>query len=39
MSKTVWLSATGLAVAVGMLAVGYVAGRPEVASASDAQKR
>jgi protein-disulfide isomerase len=37
MSKTVWLSATGLAVAVGMLAVGYVAGRPEAASASDAQ--
>jgi protein-disulfide isomerase len=37
MSKAVWFGATGLAVAVGMLAVGYVAGRPEVASASDAQ--
>ena len=36
MSKAIWLGATGIAVAAGMLAVGYVAGRPEVAIASDA---
>jgi protein-disulfide isomerase len=36
MSKAIWLSATGLVVAVGMLAVGYVAGRPEAAIANDA---
>ncbi len=36
MNKAIWLSATGLAVAVGMLAVGYVAGRPEAAIANDA---
>ncbi len=29
MSKAIWLGATGIAVAVGMLAVGYFAGRPE----------
>ncbi len=36
MNKAIWLSATGIAVAVGMLAVGYVAGRPE---AGDRQRR
>jgi protein-disulfide isomerase len=36
MSKAIWLSATGLVVAAGMLAVGYVAGRPEAAIANDA---
>ena len=36
MSKAIWLSATGLAVAAGMLVVGYVAGRPEAAIANDA---
>lgn len=36
MSKAIWLGATGLVVAVGMLAVGYVAGRPEAAIANDA---
>ncbi|MEP9389399.1 DsbA family protein [Mesorhizobium sp. KR9-304] len=36
MSKAIWLSATGLAVAAAMLAVGYVAGRPEAAIANDA---
>lgn len=36
MSKAIWLSATGLVVAAGMLAAGYIAGRPEVAIASDA---
>lgn len=36
MSKAIWLGATGIAVAVGMLAAGYVAGRPEVAMANDA---
>ena len=35
MSKAIWLSAAGIAVAVGMLAVGYVAGRPEAAVADD----
>ena len=36
MSKAIWLGATGLAVAAGMLAVGYIAGRPEAAIAKDA---
>jgi protein-disulfide isomerase len=36
MSKAIWLSATGIAVAIGMLAVGYLAGRSGPASASDA---
>jgi len=36
MNKAIWLSATGLAAAVGMLAVGYLAGRPEAAIANDA---
>src|SRR5690242_8291819 len=36
MSKAIWLGATGIAVAAGMLAVGYFAGRPEVAIANDA---
>jgi protein-disulfide isomerase len=36
MSKAVWLGATALAVAVGMLAVGYVTGRPGPAIADDA---
>ena len=35
MSKAIWLGATGLAVAAGMLVVGYVAGRPEAAIAKD----
>jgi protein-disulfide isomerase len=35
MSKAVWLSATGIAVAVGMLAVGYVTGRPTAAIGSE----
>lgn len=37
MSKAVWLGATGLALSIGMLAVGYVAGRPELANANEAQ--
>ena len=36
MSKAIWLGATGLAVAAGMLAVGYVAGQPEAAIAKNA---
>ncbi|MDQ2633559.1 MAG: DsbA family protein [Pseudomonadota bacterium] len=36
MNKAVWLGAAGLAVAVGMLAVGYLAGRPEAAIENDA---
>lgn len=37
MSKAaVWFGGTALAVAVGMLAVGYLAGRPEAAIADDA---
>jgi protein-disulfide isomerase len=36
MNKAIWFSATGLAAAVGMLAVGYLAGRPEAAIANDA---
>jgi protein-disulfide isomerase len=36
MSKAIWLSAAGIAVAAGMLVVGYVAGRPEAAVADDA---
>lgn len=36
MSKAIWLSATGIAVAAGMLAAGYIAGRPEAAIANDA---
>jgi protein-disulfide isomerase len=38
MSKAIWLSATGLVVAVGMLGAGYLAGRPEAAIAKDAQE-
>jgi protein-disulfide isomerase len=38
MSKAIWLGATGTAVAVGMLAVGYLAGRPEPAIAKDASQ-
>lgn len=34
MGKAVWVSAAGLAVAAGMLAVGYVAGKPGVAMAN-----
>ena len=36
MNKAIWLSATGLAAAVGMLAVGYLAGKPEAAIADGA---
>lgn len=36
MSKAIWLGATGLAVAAGMLAVGYIAGQPEAAIAKNA---
>ncbi|MEW9834926.1 DsbA family protein [Mesorhizobium marinum] len=37
MRNAVWLGGTALAVSLGMLAVGYVAGRPDVANATDAQ--
>lgn len=36
MGKAIWLSAAGLAVAAGVLAAGYVAGKPELAMAGDA---
>ena len=35
MSRAILLGATGLAAGIGMLAIGYVAGRPEAANASD----
>lgn len=35
MSKAIWVGAAGIAVAVGMLAVGYVAGRPAAAIGSE----
>ena len=35
MSRAILLGATGLAAGIGMLAIGYAAGRPEAASASD----
>lgn len=38
MSKAIWMGATGIAVAVGMLAVGYLAGRPVAAIANDASE-
>jgi protein-disulfide isomerase len=36
MNKAIWLGATGLVAALGMLAVGFVAGRPAIAIANDA---